>query len=136
MNTYGYAMQNPGRFIDPLGLLSYNKGPPDTVRVPDDVEAKVRCIEDCMGRELVITGGAEQKGHLPGSKHYSGEAVDIGFNSNPGIQGDSQLFFCCAGKCGFKYGQTEGNHYHIQVVPGKNGGSGEILNLEPCTNCP
>jgi hypothetical protein len=81
----------------------------------------VVCLENCLGIQIVITGGAEQQGHSTGSKHYSGQAVDVGFNSNPGIQSRSKEFFCCALQCGFDYGQTEGGrgpHYHLQTVPG------------------
>lgn len=108
-------------FKDPYGLFRYNAPPPRTVPLSPAMESKVLCLENCMGITLVITGGAEQQGHSKGSKHYSGDAVDFGFNSNPGIQGQSKKFFCCAFQCGFGYGQTEGGrgaHYHLQVIPG------------------
>jgi hypothetical protein len=129
INTYLYAQANPLLFSDFAGLFSYNKPPPDTVPVPADVEQKIVCIENCLGRQLVITGGAETKGHGAKSRHYVGEAADFGFNSNLGLRSDPKKFFCCAAKCGFKFGQTEGGkgpHFHIQVGLGKHGGPGEI----------
>lgn len=129
INFFVYAGNNPVNLVDPAGLFAYNKPPPDTVPVPPGVEAMVVCLEKCLGTQLVITGGAEQSGHNPGSKHYSGQAVDFGFNSNPTIQSNSKKFFCCTKKCKFKFGQTEygkGPHYHLQTVPGRSGGSGEI----------
>jgi RHS repeat-associated protein len=129
LNTFVYATNNPLHWVDVTGLLSYNRPPPDTVPVGPDLEAKVVCLENCLGITLVITGGAEQSGHSQGSQHYNGQAVDFGFNSNPGIQSLADKFFCCAAKCGFKFGQTEygrGPHYHLQAVPGNRGGHGEI----------
>jgi RHS repeat-associated protein len=121
LNTYAYVASRPIGFFDLLGLFTYNKPPTDTVPLPPEMEWKVICIEDCLGKTLVVTGGAEQKGHSAGSKHYSGQAVDFGFNSNPGIKSQAKSFFCCAQLCGFDYGQTEGGdgpHYHLQTVPG------------------
>jgi len=125
-HLYAYVGSNPLTFIDPLGLLrygtpQYNAPPPRTAPLPLDVEWKVTCIELCLDVDLIVTGGAEHTGHTPGSRHYSGDAVDFGFASNPGIQGRSKDFLCCALTCGFAYGQTEygrGPHYHIQIVPG------------------
>jgi hypothetical protein len=88
--------------------------------------------------DLVITGGAEKYCdprnplrlcHSPNSEHYNGNAVDFGFGANRGIERMRGRFFCCAAKCGFQFGQTEGGrgpHYHIQTVPGRLGGRGEI----------
>jgi len=119
--TYSYVTSNPVGFSDSLGLFKYNAPPPKTVPVSPTMEAKVVCLENCLGVQLVITGGAEQTRHSRGSRHYSGQAVDFGFNSNPGIRSRSKDFYCCALQCGFDYGQTEGGkgpHYHLQTVSG------------------
>ena len=135
VNVYGYSLQNAISFFDPEGLFTYNASPPRTVPVDPDLEDKVSCLESCLGMTLVITGGAEKYCnprkptklcHSRNSKHYTHEAVDFGFNSNPNLPGKESKFYCCAGNCEFKYGQTEGGkgpHFHIQTVPGKNGGS-------------
>jgi RHS repeat-associated protein len=125
LDTYTYVASDPIRFADLNGLIrngptQYNTPPPATAPVPMDMEWKVSCIELCLDKDLIVTGGAEQKGHSKGSKHYSGDAADFGFPSNPGIQNQSNDFFCCALKCGFGFGQTEGDHYHVQQVPGLN----------------
>jgi len=133
MNTYAYVGADPLSLIDPSGKLSYNKPPPDTVPVSPDMEMKVRCIEGCLGIQLVITGGAEQSGHkCAKSQHYSGDAVDFGFNSNRNIGGSSEKFFCCALGCGFPYGQTEAKpaHYHLQTIPGCG-----VPKIPPCKQC-
>jgi hypothetical protein len=79
---------------------------------------------NCLGVPLVVTGGAEKSGHTQHSKHYTGQAVDFGFNSNPGIGSESNQFFCCAINCGIRWGWVEGPkqhrppHYHVQTDPG------------------
>lgn len=116
-----HVTSSPISASDPLGLFKYNAPPPRTVPVSPAMEANVVCLENCLGVQLVITGGAEQTGHSRGSRHYSGQAVDFGFNSNPGMRSRSKDFFCCALQCGFDYGQTEGGrgpHYHLQTVSG------------------
>jgi len=94
-------------FIDPKGLErygrpKYNSNDPDrTAPLPLDMEWKATRLELCMNVDLIITGGAEQGRHdCPDSRHYSGNAVDFGFNSNPRIKQRSNDFFCCALKCG------------------------------------
>ncbi|SMN12578.1 hypothetical protein SPBRAN_2 [uncultured Candidatus Thioglobus sp.] len=96
----------------------------------------VVCIEGCLKKRLIVTGGSEQTGHNEGSKHYTSKAADFGFGSNPGINKLATKFFCCAAQCDFKYGETEGDHYHIQTVLGLNGGNGDIpKNPGECRAC-
>ncbi len=126
-NLYVYAADNPTYWTDPTGLtVQYNSPPPKTVPVGPAIEAMVECLQSCLGPQLIVTGGAEKQGHSPRSKHYSGLAVDFGFNSNPLISNQKTKFFCCAKKCGFQCGFSEGTgtnypnrppQFHLQVVP-------------------
>ena len=122
VGTYSYSSGDPVSGFDSSGLFAYNKPPPATVPVPREVAFAVSCIENCLRVNLVVTGGAEQSGHTAGSLHYSGQAVDFGFNSNPGLASRASEFFCCARTCGFTNGQQEGGkrppHFHVQTAPG------------------
>ena len=106
INLFWYADDNPIRLADPFGLFTYNAGPPQTEPLPPATEHKVVCIEKCMAIQLVVTGGAEEfcipsrptfRCHGETSKHYTGHAADFGFASNPGLQTQAALFYCCAG---------------------------------------
>ena len=150
INLYVYVGNSLATFVDPNGLArygrpEYNAPPPRTEPVPLDLEWKVTCLELCLDKDLIVTGGSEKycdptqpnkMCHTPNSQHYNGNAVDFGFSANPGIQGMRKKFFCCAASCGFKYGQTETKppHYHLQTVPGTGGGSGEIP-TNPSKDC-
>ena len=129
LGTYVYVKDGPLSAIDQFGLFTYNKPPPDTVPVSADMEAKVTCIEKCIGIPLVVTGGAEKfkpNGKLYHSKnsiHYSGKAVDFGFVSNPKLESHAKDFLCCSLGCGMKYGQKEGSpnfppQIHLQEISG------------------
>jgi len=135
VNLYAYVENNPVNRVDALGVSTYNAPPPITVPLPPATKAMVDCVEKCLGMPLVITGAAEKKGHLRNSKHPSGEAADFSFAKNPGLQNKAEKFFCCAAKCGFKYGETDPKppHFHIQVPPGKKGGPGLIPTLPNAT---
>jgi hypothetical protein len=121
--------------VNGVDLPPRNAPPPITVPLPPATKAMVDCVEKCLGMPLVITGAAEKKGHLRDSKHPSGEAADFSFAKNPGLQNKAEKFFCCAAKCGFKYGETDPTppHFHIQVPPGKKGGPGLIPTLPNAT---
>jgi len=130
VNFYAYVENKPANWIDPLGLIRYNKPPPATVPVKGQTLQNLLCVEKCLQNatgkcnlDLLITGGAEQSGHSRNSAHYGGEAVDIaGPLHNP--VSNSDVMQCAAG-CGFGAGQFESfhnnpnrDHWHFQLYPG------------------
>jgi RHS repeat-associated protein len=130
VNLYGYVGNNPINFIDPSGLIHYNKKPPWTVPVQGQTLLALQCVERCLrdktgncSLDLLITGGAEKSGHSPNSAHYNAGAVDIaGPQFNP-VTGANVM--SCAVSCGFGAGQFENfpnnpnrNHWHLQLHPG------------------
>lgn len=120
---YPYAGNAPVIEVDPLGLIHYNKPPPDTVPVTGRTAAALECLERCLqcvaGRpklDLLVTGGAEKTGHKGHSHHYIGQAVDISYFNHL----DTIDLFRCAEHCGFSAGQDEPKnlHWHLQISPG------------------
>ncbi len=122
-NLYGYVLGDPVNDFDLEGLFKYAKG----VGQPVDEKTKkaLECLESLLEEELVVTG-AKKTGspHLPGSAHESGQAVDLGFNSNPGLEVRRIEIERYLTQAGFSYGQQEGNHFHLQTRPGRGGATG------------
>ena len=131
-NVYSYVMQNPVRWVDPSGLIRYNKKPPKTVPVEGDTAECLNCLERCLKSlsnnpdlDLLVSGGAELLHHSKNSHHYRGEAVDIaGPYYNP--VNDDQIRQC-AKQCGFNNGHyregtkpPDSEHWHLQ----RNAGNG------------
>jgi len=128
LNLYEYVGNNPVNFVDPLGLIHYNAPPPRTVPVQGETLEDLECVEQCLqdatnnpNLDLLITGGAERRGHSRRSHHYRGKACDI-HGSNPVKNGD---VMSCAAQCGFGAGRWESfrnnpnrNHWHLQLTPG------------------
>lgn len=84
----------------------------------------MECFERCAGQEVTITAGQED-GHSSGSAHGTGQACDVGTNSNPWLNRETAER--CYNECfppGSSYGQEEGNHYHFQARPGRRGATG------------
>lgn len=127
-NLYLYVRNNPNAIMDLKALFTYNQPPPGTLPLPPDTAAQVNCLESCLGIPLTVTGGAECEGHITGSAHCRGEAVDFSFKRNPQLWGMKKKFMFCACKCKFEFGQEEANppHYHVQIGPGKGGSRGEL----------
>jgi len=126
-NLYRYVGNNPVNFYDPYGLLKYNTTDESrTGRLSGETLDFANCMEKCVGSELMVTGGSEKKYHGDKSKHYTGQACDFSKKKNPQLnhQNTSACFSSCA-KSNY-YGQFETNpdHYHFQIVPGKNNSTG------------
>ena len=152
-NFYAYTLNNPVNYVDPMGTSSqgppppptpgppgpaqlggfiYNHPPPQTGPLGGDALAFANCMGKCLARYFVVTGGSEctpDGRHVPGgvkgSRHCTNQAVDI----RPAGQNQHDVF-CCALNCGAQYIQNEGDHWHIQLTPGRNGGHG--LLPKPC----
>jgi RHS repeat-associated protein len=122
-NVYAYVLNDPVNFLDSLGLFYYKKGVPPA---GPDVEKGLSCMDSCLGVNLGISGGGEKKGHKAGSQHYNGKAADISYRLNPDLVFSEKKVMCCALKCGFEFGQSEANHFHIQTVPGENNSKGAL----------
>jgi RHS repeat-associated protein len=115
INLYGYVENNPLNYFDPLGLFHYKKGVPPA---GPETEAILRCMDNCLNRDLGISGGSEEGSgkdkHDP-RYHPKGYAADISYRMNEGLQKEKAKVMCCAKNCGVQYAKIEGNHFHIQT---------------------
>lgn len=115
--AYSYAADNSLTYIDPYGLWTYNGPPSKTGRLAGEAPALANCLEDCLGRPFVVTGGSECEPdgrHTPdsiakNSRHCTNQAIDI----RP--TGNKTKAFCCAKKCGAAGLGVESNHWHFQT---------------------
>lgn len=130
LNFYAYVGNDPLDFIDPLGLSHFGPG----AHGPLDPSSQnlMQCMDTCTHRDLCITSGNDGTHSGPNDPHFSGQAMDIGKNSNPGLtRGDMQQCFaqCTSQNPSGYYGQEEGNHYHLQTRPGRGGAHGFALGV-------
>jgi len=92
-------------------------------------------MEGCLNIHLVITGGSEGAPyHTDPGAYPDGMAIDLGFNSNPGLKNNPRIP-CCAMKCLFKYMENNGRNYHLQTREGINGGRGLLPPEDFCSVC-
>jgi hypothetical protein len=67
------------------------------------------------------TDGRHVPGGVPNSKHCTNQAFDMW---PAGM--DRKNVFCAAKNCGAKFINDEGNHWHFETVPHKNGNVGSL----------
>lgn len=125
MNFYSYVDGDPLSYVDPLGLSHFGPG----AHGPLDPNSQnlMQCMDACTHRDLCITSGNDGTHSGPNDPHLSGQAIDIGKNSNPGLSRNvmQQCFTQCTSLNPLgSYGQEEGNHYHLQTRPGRGGAHG------------
>lgn len=116
--------QPPG----PPQLFKYNNPPPRTGPLAGDALGLANCISYRLGSGFVVTGGSEctpdgrhVPGGVPNSKHCTNQAFDMW---PAGM--DRKKVFCAAKKCGAQFINDEGNHWHFETVPHKNGNVGSL----------
>jgi hypothetical protein len=132
--AYGIiASNNPMNEIDPSGLYTVKPGVPPPSGA---IDALLRCIEKKTNTSLYVTSTSDS--HSPTDPHTLGLAVDVRYPSNPGA------VLNAAACCGAKYAQDEaknpspnatGPHLHLQLVPGRHGGHGDLPSSPNCSTC-
>jgi RHS repeat-associated protein len=114
--------------------INYKPGIPPA---KGELEKVLVCTQNCTGKEFTVTSTNEAvKGHSdihqPDTPHGRGEAADIRL---PGGKADVGKALQCAANCGAKAAFDEynhpsphatGPHLHIQTVPTKSGGKGNL----------
>ncbi len=88
-----FLRDDPSDFIDSFGLFRYSPtagGPLD-----DPTTLATACFEECIGQPVTVTGAREPSPpHVSGSAHNTGQACDIGKNSNPNLPPLPDIEFC------------------------------------------
>jgi RHS repeat-associated protein len=136
-NLYSYVRNNPIAYFDPLGLSTCPSN--DCTGLTPELTNSLNQFEQCTGLDITVTCGTG--GHAPGDPHSSGQAIDIGRNSNPNL--DLTTFQNCYStsfSTSTSYAQEEqncgpGTHFHLQTRPGRNGSTGFNPVIQPNRSC-
>jgi RHS repeat-associated protein len=149
INTYAYVGSNPLKYYDSDGLDKWGAEPvfdwrtKAGVPLPDpyhpDLYLFTMCLRNCVKEPFVLTSTSEPTPqHKLGTPHRRGLAEDIRYPANPA------KYLCCAKKCDAQYGQDEKRnpspqataaHFHLQLGPGRTGGSGDLPPDGQCEPC-
>jgi hypothetical protein len=103
----------------------------DVPRATGALQNTITCTQECSGQRLTVTSTNEAiPQHPADTPHGRGEAADL--RVAPGTE---NKVLGCAAQCGAQFGLNEsahpsahatGPHVHIQLVPGRNGGRGDL----------
>ena len=136
-NTEVAQNQQPQQNQQPSNSSNDPNYKPGIPHAKGELEKVLACTQTCTGKEFTVTSTNEPvKGHSdihqPDTPHGRGEAADIRL---PGGKADVGKALHCAANCGAKAAFDEynhpsphatGPHLHIQTVPTKSGGRGDL----------
>ena len=127
-----HVSNDPINYFDPFGLYECVGGA--NCDFTQSLVDALKCFDKCTKRDTKITCGKDS--HPEGDPHMSGEAADIGRNTNSDLSRDSADK--CYAECfsNKSYAQEEenkgsGTHFHVQVRPGKGGATGFPPGVKP-----
>jgi len=128
-NLYAYVTNSPARLADPLGLWEVK---PKVPQPSPDMTALLDYLENTTGIDLRVTSTTDS--HSKSDPHSRGEAVDVSYGRKYDPEKSKEIL-TAAGDYGAQFAQDEyvhpsahrnGPHIHIQMPPGRNGGSGDL----------
>jgi RHS repeat-associated protein len=124
----GNAPGNGGQSIFPiLPAMPHVDYPRRAGLRPDRrTQDAMQCLANCLKRDITVTGAKEGDPHKPNSAHRTGQACDVGKNSNRNISRSDidRCFPGCTGPDIFIWGYEGEENFHFQTRPGEGGATG------------
>jgi len=136
INLFVYVQNNPAKKNDPFGMFTYNTDDENiTGRLKGEGLELANCMEKCIGKSFVVSGGTEcydkklgkhtKKSTATNSAHCTEQAFDM---HTTGM--DKKKVFCCALECHAKYAEDEKTHFHFDTLGGEKNKKGERVTGE------